>query len=105
MRITWQKPVTTNFGMLVVLAVAEEGAHYRSLVTIPGVKINCSTTHWATVREAKMECAAIAMTAVNNLYNELLGHMNQFGVEDESTDRISEVELPESKIILPAGVA
>ncbi len=104
MTITWQREFSTEFGLLVVLAVAKDGPYYRSLVTIPMVRINMSDRKWDNFKDAKLQAVAMAMTATNNFYNALLAAMNTFQTEDEETDRVSEIQLPDSGLILPGGM-
>lgn len=107
MNLVWRKTMQTKFGLMAVLAVAEEGDHFRSIVTVVGVsgmKSNMAKEHWPTIKEAKLSCAALTMGAANEMYNDAAALGFAFEQEDESADRLSSLVLPGSELVLPAGV-
>lgn len=107
MNLIWRKTLQTKFGLVVMLAVAEEGDHFRSIVTVAsasGLKSNVAKEHWPSLKEAKLSCAALTMGAANELYNDAAALGLAMEQEDESVGRVSSLVLPGSEIVLPAGV-
>lgn len=107
MSVIWRKMVQTKFGMMVILAVAESGDHFRSIVTVAGaegLRSNMTPDRWPTLKEAKLSCAALAMGAANELYNDAAALGFAMEHEGDDADRVTSLVMPGSGLILPDGV-